>query len=301
MRTEAFSTAMNPARFAIGASRGVFRRLRCLTQFVRVAAHSTLAGGGEAAPALRIVRLERGAELEVGPAFATAVLCPDSHAQVRAALGVFYLARRNWILLEAGGTVLVRNTSARTVWVLAFEGALLQEESRLAALWPDAGRLCAGTLTLLRERLQGEVSGTALAHAFEHLARANMAADGDAGFDTRNPGHAAQVRRRIRTARLYLQGHLGEGATVEDAAQVALLSKWYFSRLFQRLYGTSPQAHAADLRVTRARHLIVHTRLPLNEIAALCGFENPGSMSRAFRARYGANARDLRLAATRPK
>ena len=298
MRPEALMW-MEPARFSprTGAARrvlaGAGKRLVCQHQTVHPGGHLVLAGG-EGNPVLRVVRLERGATLETAAALALAVLCPDSHAQIRAALGAFYLARRSWMLLEPGGAALLRNTSARACWVLAFEGALLQEEPRLGAVWPDAGRLAPGTLALLRERLQNEASTATLAHVFERLSQHNAAAAADDAFGTRNAAHAEQVRRRIRNARLFLQGHLHDGASVEDAAQVALLSKWYFSKLFQKLYGTSPQAHAAELRVTRARHLIVHTRSPLHEIAALCGFENPGSMSRAFRTRYGESARELR-------
>lgn len=300
MRSEALLMWMEPSRFAprTGTARrplgATGKRLPCQPQTVRSGGHAVLSGD-DGAPVLRIVRLERGATLETGPALAVAVLCPDSHAQVRAALGAFYLARRSWVLLEPGGAALVRNTSARACWALAFDGALLQDEPRLGAVWPDSGRLAPGTLALLRDRLQNEASTATLAHAFEHLSRRNAIAGADDDtFGARNAAHAQQVRRRIRNARLFLQGHLHDGASVEDAAQVALLSKWYFSKLFQKLYGTSPQAHAAELRVTRARHLIVHTRLPLHEIAALCGFENPGSMSRAFRTRYGESARELR-------
>jgi AraC family transcriptional regulator len=149
----------------------------------------------------------------------------------------------------------------------------------------------------LREHLAEDPSLATLAWLFEQVVQADGSEAVD--WEGRSVERTRQVLRRIRYARLYLQANLHAGATVEETAQVALLSKWYFSRLFQKIYGISPQAWAAELRVSRAHHLVMNTRLPLHEIAALCGFENPGSMSRAFRSRFGASARGLRGSTSR--
>lgn len=266
-------------------------RLRRVAMLVRAGGHGVLhAGAG--ANALHIVRMERGASLEVTGALALAVFCPASHATLKVAVGSLWLPRRSFVLLEPGGSPLLRNASGAPMFVIAFDASLLGLEPRLSALWPGQGTLRARAMAQVREHLADEPSVATLAWLFEQVVQA----DGSeaVAWEGRSAERTRQVLRRIRYARLYLQANLHAGATVEETAQVALLSKWYFSRLFQKIYGVSPQAWAAELRVARARHLVLNTRLPLHEIAALCGFENPGSMSRAFRSRFGASARGMR-------
>jgi AraC-like DNA-binding protein len=262
---------------------------------VRAGGHAVLAADGRP-HALRIVRLEKNAALEVDGSFALAIFCPSSHATLKTTVGSLWLPRRSFLLLEPGGAPLLRNASPAPVFALAFDGALLAREMRLAALWPDQGVLHARAAALLRDQLAGDPSLATLAWVFEQVVHGG---EGAAAHEGRNAERTHQVLRRIRHARLYLQANLHTGATVEDIAGVALLSKWYFSRLFQKVYGTSPQAWISEQRVARARHLVINTRLPLYEIAALCGFENPGSMSRAFKSRFGTSARGLRLRTVR--
>lgn len=280
-----------PVRNLRSVNQPVPGRLRRVATLVRAGGHGVL-HADDGAQALRIVRLERGASLEVTGSLALAVLCPASHATLKVAVGSLWLPRRSFVLLEPGGSPLLRNTSNAPMFVLAFDAALLAAEPRLAALWPGQGVLRARAAAQLREHLADDPSLATLAWLFEQVVRAD--ATQAVAWEGRSADRTRQVLRRIRYARLYLQANLHAGATVEEAAQVALLSKWYFSRLFQKIYGTSPQAWAAELRVSRARHLVINSRLPLHEIAALCGFENPGSMSRAFRSRFGASARGLR-------
>lgn len=42
-----------------------------------------------------------------------------------------------------------------------------------------------------------------------------------------------------------------------------------------------------ELRLERARHLLVQTELSVIEIAIACGFSSPGHFSRVYRTHYG--------------
>lgn len=42
-----------------------------------------------------------------------------------------------------------------------------------------------------------------------------------------------------------------------------------------------------DIRLERARHLLVQTEASVTDVAFVCGFESPGHFSRVFKAAYG--------------
>lgn len=72
----------------------------------------------------------------------------------------------------------------------------------------------------------------------------------------------------------------------EVAAQLGI-SPRQLERLFGRHLGVSPKRYALDLRLARARNLIVQTEASVAEISAASGFASPSHFARAFRARYG--------------
>jgi len=68
-----------------------------------------------------------------------------------------------------------------------------------------------------------------------------------------------------------------------DIAAEAGVSERHFRRLFQQSYGLSPHRFLQTQRVHRACELLVHTTLPLAEVALRCGFCDQGHMSRHLR------------------
>jgi len=106
----------------------------------------------------------------------------------------------------------------------------------------------------------------------------------------RSRGHKRQVFGRMQRARLYLEGNSDRVVRIDEVARLANFSSWYFSKAFHVLYGESPQALAARLRLERAAMLLRSTSMMVGEVAAASGFDNSCSFARAFRARYGVTA-----------
>ena len=102
---------------------------------------------------------------------------------------------------------------------------------------------------------------------------------------------------RFQQALMILQGNPERIVRIADLAQRCNFSFCYFSRVFQSLYGQTPQRIAARHRLERAHALVTATGIPIIDVAAECGFENPSSFARAFRAQYGAAASKVRLSA----
>ncbi len=88
-----------------------------------------------------------------------------------------------------------------------------------------------------------------------------------------------------RLARLlsYLQQNYMENISLEDAAQKAGLSKFYFSRIFKEYTGQTFYDYLSFLRISHAESLLKDTSTPIAHIALACGYSNLSSFNRSFR------------------
>ncbi len=93
---------------------------------------------------------------------------------------------------------------------------------------------------------------------------------------------------RLKRVVEFIDAHLGEGLTVEALANEACLSPFHFARAFKAATGTSPHRYLTDRRVDTAKSLIAEGRLPLAEIANLCGFSSQSHFTRCFKRIVGA-------------
>ncbi len=57
-------------------------------------------------------------------------------------------------------------------------------------------------------------------------------------------------------------------------------------RLFAKFLGTTPQAHYLGLRLDRARALLRNSHARVDPVAVACGFDAPGTFSRAYKRRF---------------
>jgi AraC family transcriptional regulator len=72
------------------------------------------------------------------------------------------------------------------------------------------------------------------------------------------------------------------------------VSERHFSRLFRIATGESPARFAQGRRLDRAQDRLVHSRLPVKQIAWEAGFESAAAFSAAFRRRTGQSPRAFR-------
>ena len=102
-------------------------------------------------------------------------------------------------------------------------------------------------------------------------------------------GLAAGARRRVID---WVEAHLAESFTLADLAAQAALSEFHFARMFRVSMGVTPHAWVAQRRLARACELLSERRpaaahLPLEQVAAACGYANASHLSRRFRAALG--------------
>jgi AraC family transcriptional regulator len=99
--------------------------------------------------------------------------------------------------------------------------------------------------------------------------------------------HAGLPEPKLRRALEYITDNLHRDLRLEDIAQQTGLSPFHFTRQFRSTLGQTPHQYLLDQRIARAKTLLRHTTLPVQEIAPQTGFSSPTNFVRAFRQRVG--------------
>ena len=92
---------------------------------------------------------------------------------------------------------------------------------------------------------------------------------------------------RQRKLLTYIADHLSEAITLEELARVAEISPNYLIFLFRQSVGMTPHKYIVQLRVARARDLLLQPQLTLLEIAHRCGFQDQSQFTTVFRRNVG--------------
>jgi len=87
---------------------------------------------------------------------------------------------------------------------------------------------------------------------------------------------------RVRKVLHSLDAGFGDRVDLAAIARKAGLSRRNMDLLFKRILGLTPANWLERLRVRAAEGLLADTELPLEEIAARCGFDNPINLWRVF-------------------
>ena len=99
---------------------------------------------------------------------------------------------------------------------------------------------------------------------------------------------------RVAQALARMEARIDAPEPAADTARSVGLSPRRLETLFRAALGTTPAAHALDLRLQAARRMLTDTRHPLAEVALRTGFSSPSTLSRAFRTRFGQPPGSLR-------
>ncbi len=87
----------------------------------------------------------------------------------------------------------------------------------------------------------------------------------------------------VREAERYLRKEFQNIESLEQVARHVGLSSNHLRHLFKTVHGKSMIAYLNEVRLERAQSLLTHSRLPLKEIARLCGYKDEYYFSAVFR------------------
>jgi len=116
--------------------------------------------------------------------------------------------------------------------------------------------------------------------------------------DDVNPKSGVMVDERVRAAMEYVSQHLDEQVSLEALAELAGLSPSRFAHLFRKEAGIAPLQYVDLKRIDRAKQLLRHTSLRINEIARELGTD-PIYFSLRFKQHTGLSPRDYRTRESR--
>ncbi|RKT87215.1 AraC-type DNA-binding protein [Saccharopolyspora antimicrobica] len=96
-----------------------------------------------------------------------------------------------------------------------------------------------------------------------------------------------QTVHAVERAISFMRQNLADRITVDDMAQAAQFSKFYFTRLFQRVTGVSPARYLSALRLEKAMRLLLNSSSTVADISYQVGYNSPGTFSSRFRSSVG--------------
>jgi len=90
----------------------------------------------------------------------------------------------------------------------------------------------------------------------------------------------------IRVAEL-MESNIENPLSLEEIATKTGLSRRQIERLFKRHLNRVPKRYYLELRLKRARELLLQTAMPIMDITTACGFQSPPHFSKCYRKQFG--------------
>lgn len=110
--------------------------------------------------------------------------------------------------------------------------------------------------------------------------------------------------QRITRLLARMEEHLADPITVDALGAAVNLSGSRLAHLFSREVGMPPARYLHELRMQRARALLERTLLPVRQVMASVGINDPSHFARDFRRYHGLSPSEVRnraSAADRPR
>jgi AraC family transcriptional regulator len=149
--------------------------------------------------------------------------------------------------------------------------------------------------SLLAEMTSETAAGRVLIDALALSPTARLAQRCSAGVSGACVGGLDDIR--LKRVVDHIRLHLSEDLGVDELAAVACLSPFHFTRMFRKSTGMPPHRYVAELRLARAKSLLLLSDQSLVEIALETCFSSQSNFTRAFRQATGMTPGEYRRAA----
>ncbi|TPF77554.1 MULTISPECIES: AraC family transcriptional regulator [unclassified Bifidobacterium] len=95
----------------------------------------------------------------------------------------------------------------------------------------------------------------------------------------------------------YIATHLSEPLPVSQLAAMALMSEYYYIRVFRQVTGYTPHTYIVNARMHAAKYMLLTGDATLKEICAACGFSSTSAFCASFKKRFGVTPLTFRASA----
>ena len=91
----------------------------------------------------------------------------------------------------------------------------------------------------------------------------------------------------IEIAKNYIEvNYNNPDLSISQIAENLNLDRSYFSTIFKRQTGKSPQTYLMDLRLNKAAEMLIMKVMKANEVGRACGYNDPYHFSKAFKKKF---------------
>jgi AraC-like DNA-binding protein len=103
------------------------------------------------------------------------------------------------------------------------------------------------------------------------------------------------VESEVITASMtYINNHYNQDLSLEDVAEFAGFSRYYFSRSFKKQTGYSFKDYLCQKRLQVAMDLLIRTDKSMKDVAVESGFGSVATFNRVFREKKGCTPTQFR-------
>lgn len=102
------------------------------------------------------------------------------------------------------------------------------------------------------------------------------------------------LQPKLSEAVTLMEANIEEPLSTDEIAQLVRISRRQLERLFKQYLGSLPSRYYLELRLQRARQLLLDTNHSIVQVGLMCGFSSGSHFSTAFGALFGNTPREER-------
>lgn len=145
---------------------------------------------------------------------------------------------------------------------------------------PSLGASCASFHALKADLL--------VRHLLEVLCLKNVSANMEANqIRAARAATRCELHRRLAVVKEWLHEHYADAVTLQQMGSLAAMNSQHFMRMFSQAFGKTPYQYLSDVRLARAKELLLNTDLPVGAITEAVGFESLSYFSWLFKTHTG--------------
>lgn len=99
--------------------------------------------------------------------------------------------------------------------------------------------------------------------------------------------HLGEGQPKLRETVSLMEANIEEPLSLDELASYVKVSRRQLERLFKKYLNRVPTRYYLELRLNRARQLLLQTSMPIIDIALACGFSSPPHFSKCYHEHFG--------------